>query len=65
MDPIRLATPADAEAVAAIYTPIVRDTVISFELEPPTPEEIRARIEKTLALLPWLVWDEGAGDLNA
>jgi phosphinothricin acetyltransferase len=52
---IRAATPDDAEAIAAIYGPIVRDTTISFEWEPPTVEEMRARIEKTLATYPWLI----------
>ena len=33
---IRLATEHDAEAIHAIYAPVVRDTPISFEWEPPT-----------------------------
>jgi phosphinothricin acetyltransferase len=41
---IRLATPADASAIAAIYGPIVAGTVISFELVPPTVEEMAERI---------------------
>jgi L-amino acid N-acyltransferase YncA len=52
---IRLATPADAPAVRAIYAPIVADTVISFELEPPTDSEMAERIRKTLPAYPWLV----------
>ena len=52
---IRLATPDDACGVQAIYAPIVQDTAISFELEPPTVEEMRQRIVKTLGHLPWLV----------
>ena len=39
---LRLATLADAEAVAAIYAPIVRNTFISFETEPPNADEMRA-----------------------
>ena len=31
----RRATPADAPALAAIYDPIVADTIISFEETPP------------------------------
>lgn len=46
---LRLATETDADAVLAIYAPIVRETVISFELEPPTLEEMRSRIRETLA----------------
>jgi phosphinothricin acetyltransferase len=52
---IRFATESDAEAVCDIYAPIVRDTPISFEVEPPTPEEMRQRIARTLEVLPWLV----------
>jgi len=52
---LRLARASDAEAFLEIYAPIVRDTPISFETEPPGVEEMRARIEKYLALYPWLV----------
>jgi L-amino acid N-acyltransferase YncA len=52
---IRLATLDDASGVQAIYAPIVRETVISFELEPPTVAEMEQRIVKTLEHLPWLV----------
>ena len=61
---IRPATPDDAQAVLAIYAPIVRDTAISFELEPPDLGEIRARIEKTLPVLPWLVNEDAASAVN-
>lgn len=44
---IRLATEHDAEQIQAIYAPIVRDTPISFEWEPPTPDEMRQRIVRT------------------
>ena len=54
---IRLATPEDAAAVLAIYAPIVRDTAISFEVEPPTLVEMAERIATTLQHLPWLVCD--------
>ena len=52
---IRDTTPDDAPAIVAIYAPIVRDTAISFELEPPTEAEMRTRIVSTTAVLPWLV----------
>jgi phosphinothricin acetyltransferase len=52
---IRLATGRDAGQIAEIYAPIVRDTIISFEVEPPTANEMRRRIENTLVRLPWLV----------
>lgn len=52
---IRPARPADAEAVRAIYAPIVRDTTISFELEPPSVEDMRGRIAATETVVRWLV----------
>jgi L-amino acid N-acyltransferase YncA len=52
---IRLATLDDALGVHAIYAPVVRETAISFELEPPTVEEMQTRIKKTLERWPWLV----------
>lgn len=58
---LRMATPADAQDIQAIYAPIVAHTAISFELEPPTVEEMRERIVKTLALLPWLVSEDDQG----
>ena len=52
---IRLAIPDDAESVAAIYAPIVRETHLSAEFDVPTPEEMRRRIADTLLTHPWLV----------
>ena len=43
----------------AIYAPVVRDTTISFETTAPDAAEMAARIAKTLAMFPWLVWEEG------
>ncbi|MEM6280981.1 MAG: arsinothricin resistance N-acetyltransferase ArsN1 family B [Chloroflexota bacterium] len=54
---IRLATPDDAGAIAAIYRPIVLETPISFETEPPAADVMQGRIEKTLPQYPWLVYD--------
>jgi phosphinothricin acetyltransferase len=55
---IRLATEHDAEQIHAIYAPVVRDTIISFELEIPTVDEMRQRICATLVQYPWLVCDD-------
>jgi phosphinothricin acetyltransferase len=55
---IRLATPDDAEQVQAVYAPYCH-TPISFETEPPSVEEMRGRMTKTLAQLPWLVCEQG------
>lgn len=52
---LRLACPADAGPIQAIYSPIVRDTVISFEIDPPSVDEMARRILDTLATHPWLV----------
>ena len=52
---VRLATPADAAAVAAIYAPVVRDTATSFETDPPDAAEFVRRMEATLPARPWLV----------
>ena len=57
---IRLAQPGDAADLLVIYAPVVRDTFISFELQVPAEDEMRARIEKTLVMHPWLV-DERDG----
>jgi phosphinothricin acetyltransferase len=52
---IRLATAADAEAIAAIYRPVVESGVASFESVPPDRDEIARRVAKTTAAYPWLV----------
>jgi L-amino acid N-acyltransferase YncA len=57
MPKIRLATPEDADKVQAIYAPYCR-TPISFELEPPSVEEMRARLAKVLGPCPWLLCEE-------
>ena len=55
MDPrIRLATPADASALAAIYAPAVRERATSFELEPPDAAEMAQRVARLAARTPWL-----------
>ena len=61
---IRVATPADAEAITAIYAPVVENTSISFELTSPTVDEMRSRIVKTLPDLPWLVSEDAQGLVN-
>jgi len=52
---LRLATPADGAAVAALYAPYVRDTSITFEYEVPDGAEFGRRIETVLKLAPWLL----------
>lgn len=56
---IREALPEDAKAIADIYNPYILNTVITFEEDPVTPEEILSRIEKVQALgLPYLVMEQ-------
>jgi phosphinothricin acetyltransferase len=55
---IRLAARKDAEQVLEIYAPFCISTPVSFEVDAPTLVEMRARIEKTLDVLPWLVGEE-------
>lgn len=61
---LRLATPDDAPDMATIYDPIVLHTPISFEVDPPGPDEMRRRITATLPLFPWLVATDPAGRVN-
>ena len=56
---IRSAEQSDAPGVAAIYTPYVRDTAVSFETEPPTAGIMGQRITATLETCPWLVAEHG------
>jgi L-amino acid N-acyltransferase YncA len=55
---VRPATAADAVACAAIYTPYVEDTVISFEVQAPDAEEMGRRIEEALRAHAWLVLED-------
>jgi L-amino acid N-acyltransferase YncA len=59
---IRHARAGDVPAMLAIYGPIVRDTAISFEYEPPTSAELEARLHAIEGQYPWLV-AERAGQL--
>jgi L-amino acid N-acyltransferase YncA len=52
---IRDATAEDAAAIAAIYAPLVADTIVSFEEEPPSAEEMADRIAASHV---WLVAEE-------
>ncbi len=60
-DAIRGARPEDAEAILEIYAPIVRDTAISFELEPPTIAAMTQRIATVTQDDPWMVLESDVG----
>lgn len=55
---VRIANEDDAEAVAGVYAPYVRDTAISFEELAPSTDEMRRRIRTTLATHPFLVFED-------
>lgn len=53
---IRPATPDDAIAVARIYNHFILHTVVTFEMEEVSAEEMRDRIEAVQSLsFPWLI----------
>jgi phosphinothricin acetyltransferase len=59
---IRHADPdRDAAACAAIYAPYVTDTVISLVEVPPSPDEMRGRIEGVTKRYPWLIAEDDDG----
>ena len=55
---LRLATPADAPGLLAVYAPVVRDGYASFEDVPPSAEEMAERVARTLERFPWLVCED-------
>ena len=59
MTSIRLATTADAGAIADIYNHYVLNTVITFEEQAISTQEMAGRIGEVLAFpLPWLVAEQ-------
>jgi phosphinothricin acetyltransferase len=60
---VRLASVTDAEGVAAIYAPVVRETIVSFEERAPDTAEMAERIGRCLPRYPWLVGTDDAGGL--
>lgn len=52
---IRAAEPGDGVVIATIYAPYVRNTAISFEIEPPSAAIMAERVGSTLCKHPWLV----------
>ncbi|MDT2735514.1 GNAT family N-acetyltransferase [Enterococcus pseudoavium] len=55
---IRVATPADAAQLQAIYAPYVKETTITFDYEVPTEADFAATIAETLHLYPYFVATE-------
>jgi L-amino acid N-acyltransferase YncA len=55
---IRPVQEADASPIVGIYAPYVRETAISFEIEPPSEAAMGQRIVNTMAMYPWLVAEQ-------
>lgn len=56
---IRSATATDSEAIARIYNHYIRESVITFEENDVSPEEMAGRVQETIAaMLPWLVAED-------
>lgn len=55
---IRLASKKDCAEMLDIYAPYVRNTVISFEFEPPALDVFERRYEMCSAQYPWLVIEQ-------
>jgi phosphinothricin acetyltransferase len=60
---LRLAAPADAAAIAAIYAPYVTDSAISFEATAPDAATIAERMAAGGDLYPWLAACGGDGGI--
>lgn len=58
---VRDATPDDAAACRDVYTPYVTGTAVSFETDPPTTAEMRARIAAAQVHHAWLVLEADGG----
>ncbi len=56
---IRLARTGDAPGCLEIYSPVVLETAVSFEITPPTAGELSSRMADVLTYAPWLVCQDG------
>ena len=58
---IRSVTTGDAAQICDIYNHYILETPTTFEEQPVTVDEMTRRIEATLKIFPWIVWEEGLG----
>ena len=59
MGSIRVATAADSKALLEIYAPFCQATSpVSFEIVPPSIQEMEKRIVETIKVYPWLVYEQ-------
>jgi L-amino acid N-acyltransferase YncA len=61
---LRVATPADAAAIAAIYASYVEGSSISFETVAPGAAQMEERIQAGGDLYPWLIAEEDGETLG-
>lgn len=63
---IRTATPFDAEELLGIYSYYIINTAVTYEIDVPSAEDFRRRIEKTLKKYPYIVAEreEGLWDMH-
>lgn len=52
---IRTATPFEAEELLGIYSYYIINTAVTYEIDVPSAEDFRRRIEKTLKKYPYIV----------
>lgn len=53
-----MTSPSDAADLVEIYAPYVRESTVSFELEPPSATEMAERLRAVLARTPWIVCEQ-------
>lgn len=59
MAQIRVAKPADCNAILDIYAPFCQpSSPVSFELVPPSPPDIQKQLVITLKNYPWIVYEQ-------
>jgi phosphinothricin acetyltransferase len=56
---VRIAEPADAAAIQAIYAPFCDTSTVSFDAVAPTVEQMAQRMARILPRYPWLVCEIG------
>lgn len=60
---IRIATVDDAQAMLELYRPYVLETAITFETHVPSLDDFTERVRRTLLRYPWIVAEDGQGDI--
>lgn len=58
---LRKVNTADAEAICKIYNYYVENTIITFETEPVSVDDMKHKIEETTANYDWIVYENEKG----